>query len=128
MLLANLALAVTLAECLGEDKNDMYRFPSTVDVRSVAPKGCLGTGDPVCGQIKPFHGELECVDSAHDCFTLLNHYASTPEDYYSPTANQLRHRCVTQSLYCVRCGTHDNGMSCQDSVVLEYLSSQGLLE
>ena len=45
----------------------MYRFPSTVDVRSVAPKGCVVTGDGICHQIKPFNGKLECLDSAHDC-------------------------------------------------------------
>ena len=88
----------------------MYRFPSTVDVRSVASKGCVVTGDGLCGQIKPFHGETECVDSAHDCFKQ----AMSMVQKGSQIAIEMRDICTVQSLFCAECGMED-GAKCEDS-------------
>ena len=101
----------------------MYRFPLTVDVRSVAPKGCMVTGDGGCGQIKPYHGESECVDRAHDCWKQV----MAQKDYESQTATEMREVCVALSLLCVGCGM-DNGFKCDDSVIRDLLSTRSDVE
>ena len=108
------SLAVTLAECLGENKDDMYRYPATVDVSSVAPSGCVVAGDGLCGQIKPFNGKLECLDSAHDCFKQSASMNQKSEA--SQTAMNMLAICELQSQFCVLCG-EENGVKCQDSAM-----------
>ena len=108
----------------------MYRFPSTVDVRSVAPKGCVVTDDGICHQIKPFNGKLECLDSAYDRIKHL--FAMDQKSEESETGYDVWDLFKSQSQFCVECDRQSEWrveeLKCKDSVMVDKFSKWRELE
>ena len=114
---------VTLAECLGVSEHDQYKRPAWTSLDSIAPNGCLLSGQGFCASFQPFKNKNECFYQAASCFMQADDCQKHEKDQspdHGHLCHDLRGFCQSQVIYCGECGK-PNHPSC-DSKDFSYRS------
>ena len=113
---ANLRVAVTVGECLGDEPQNWYRDPVWVTPATTAKDGCVVSGAQFCGKLDNFEGSKQCFESNGQCWKDAQ-ACMAKQDTDKAACDKMQDLCNMQFLYCTRC----DGL--KDSCAIEYFIS-----
>lgn len=95
-------IAVTVADCLGDDREGWYREPTWITPYSTSKNGCIVSSTEFCGKLDGFKTKTECFKSNEDCYKQVDKCKKM--DATSTSCSAMNDVCNLQFLFCATCG------------------------